>query len=249
MSSKGHLFLASELLDVDMGGDGTGEVALHVGTLFAVLFYMRRDLQLLLRSLAGGDAARAEERRDARGLLLALVVASLPAAAFGLGLKDYLEPLYNNLYACAIGFLVAALVLFASRCFEGGEGSLWKLTPARAFAIGCAQSFALLPGISRSATTIVSGMAVGLKPGDAGRFSFLLALPVTAGAILLKARDIGNGFADRKAALAIGIAAAFVSGMLALGLLTFILRQRRLSGFGYYMVPLALFTFWVASRG
>ena len=95
---------------------------------------------------------------------------------------------------------------------------------------------------------VVAAMAFGIRPTEAGRFSFLMAIPVISGATALKARDILDVPAGAGGALAIGVGCAFVFGLLALGLLTRLLRRGRFDAFAWYVIPLGLLTCWVAGR-
>lgn len=249
VSSSGHLGLAEILLgiDGDAGGGAGTEVALHVGTLLAVFVFLRHDLRRLLAAPLGRGGGP-EEVADARRLLVALAVATLPAAVVGLAFEEQIERLFGSPWVLGAGFLATGALLVLSRALRGGDRAAPRIGLLAALLVGCAQTVAMVPGISRSGSTIVAAMALGLAPAEAGRFSFLMSIPVIGGAALLKAGDILAAPADELVALLAGVAAAFCAGLLALRYLTLMLRRGRLFAFAFYVIPLGLFALYVASR-
>lgn len=243
--------LGEWLLGVDLH-DTQGaalEVALHAGTLLAVLMFVWPDLVALLRAVTAREPD-GPARQDARRLLRAVVLASIPAGIVGVAFGPALERLFASPVVAGVGFLVTAAVLIASaRLSHRQARTAPSLRPAEALLIGVAQLIAITPGISRSGSTIVSGMALGLTPAEAGRFSFLMAIPVTGGAALLKARAILATPVDQRGALLLGVVVAFVSGFFALRFLVMLLRRGRLSAFAWYVLPLGVLTLWLACRG
>lgn len=189
VSSDGHLVLAQTWLAT--GGPHLAiDVALHIGTLAAVLVVYRRDLLRLLAELGAGAAREV-------GLL---VLASVPLAIVGLACRPLIEELFENGRAAAIGLFVSAGFLACGErarrrpTSTPGERALgWR----EALLIGCAQALAPLPGVSRSGTTIATALVLGIPAGPAARFSFLLSIPAVGGAVLLEVpalvRDGGFG--------------------------------------------------------
>lgn len=229
ISSKGHIVLGESL----MGGLGkmddnlTISIVLHLGTLLTILvFYWKRILALL--------------QSDWRALGL-IVVGSVPVAVVGLIFKKQLEaifeyPLYVGLFLPVTGIL---LLLSARR--QSGQATLRNLSFTQALAVGVAQVFALLPGISRSGTTIVAGLAVGMRRDEASAFSFLLAIPAIAGACLLQGLKIyKEGSAAPVGPLAFGAVVSFLVGLVALWWLNRWLDRGRLHLFAWYVIPLGL---------
>ncbi len=249
VSSSGHLGLGELLLGVHLDDDSgaTLEIALHFGTLFAVLVFLRRDLMRVILPIVSRGADAAERTRAWRVVLL-IGTASLPAAVVGLLFEERIEALFAAPWIIGGGFLVTGVVLVLSRRLVAGTRSAHEASLGDAILIGCAQVIAMVPGISRSGSTIVAAMGLGLRPDEAGRFSFLMAIPVIGGATLLKARDILGASADERLALLLGVIAAFLSGLVALRYLTLMLRRGSLFAFAYYVIPLALVTFYVAGR-
>lgn len=213
ISSDGHLTLAQQVMGLE--GPHLGiDVALHLGTLGSVLVVFRRDLVVMLREMLRGD------RREP----LLIVLASIPAAVVGLGLKKFIEPLFDSGRAAALGLLGTALALWI------GERARRRMIPGAGHAvgwrdalwIGSAQALAILPGISRSGTTIATALVRGTNATQAARFSFLLSIPAVGGAVLLEVPElVRDGQFSRELALA--VVASFVIGVGALRfLLTFL---------------------------
>jgi undecaprenyl-diphosphatase len=245
VSSSGHLVLAESLLGI-ADGDATVEVALHVGTLLAVLVYLRRDIAMIGLGVAGVAQDRAVVA-GSRRLFLGLLAAAVPVAVVGILFKDQVEAAFGSLWITAFGFFVSAAMVTSSQWLRGRRAGLFEAGPLRGLLIGIAQVVAMLPGVSRSGTTIVAGMATGLEGAAAGRFSFLLAAPVIGGATLLKLGDLAALPDTMRLPLAIGVAVSFLTGLAALWMLTLILKRGRLHWFALYLVPLGIFTLWVAS--
>ncbi len=178
ISSSAHLILVPALLGQPDQGLAF-DVAVHVGTLAAVAAYLRRDLGALaggwVRSVLSGDPFAPESR-----MAWMLIVATLPVAAAGLVAGEAVERHLRAPIVIAAANLVFALLLLAADRWGSGTRGEGSLTIAGAMLIGCAQAFALVPGASRSGVTITAGLALGLTPRAAARFSFLLAVPVIA---------------------------------------------------------------------
>lgn len=246
ISSDGHLVLANELLRTwgRSVPDDQLEVTivLHLGTLAAVLVYFRREIWRVLTS----------ERRA----IAPIVVATIPAVIVGLGIKKGLpdsvsKPLLESLLLAGLGFLVTAAALWFLGRRREGTLDYPELPLGRAFAIGVAQATAILPGVSRSGTTISSSVAAGLTREAAAAFSFLLAIPAIAGAGLLETIEIvQQGGTDAKPdILALGFAVSMIVGLAALAVLMRLVRRGRLDAFVYYLVPLGIaVTAWALMR-
>ena len=178
ISSSAHLILVPVLLGLPDQGLAF-DVAVHVGTLAAVVAYLRRDLGALAggwaRSVLGGRPGAPESR-----MAWMIVAATCPVAVAGLVAGEAVEQHLRAPVVIAVANLVFALALLAADRWGAGTRGEGSLTLAGAMLIGCAQAFALVPGASRSGVTITAGLALGLTPHAAARFSFLLAVPVIA---------------------------------------------------------------------
>ena len=215
ISSSGHLVLASTLIG-ERSASADVNIVLHAGTLLSIVVFYARQL-----------AALADRDRAAIPLI---VVGTVPAVVVGLIIKSRFESILENAWLAAAMLLVTGSLLLVSRKLPDGETSLVDLGYARALGIGLAQAFALLPGISRSGSTIVAGLMAGASRETAATFSFLLAIPAIGGASLLEIVDLARG-AEASASigvLAVGAAVSFAVGLLSLSWLIRWLRSGKL---------------------
>jgi undecaprenyl-diphosphatase len=219
VSSKGHLVMTERLLGVHPGSLAF-EVVVHVATLAAVLVLLRGRI---LRVVRERDLAFA-------GLVL---LACVPAGLAGVLFKDRIEGFFHDAQGTAAGLLFIGAVLFGVRFLPPGERD--RPTWLAAFLIGVAQAAALLPGVSRSGMTISAALALGLTGAAAAEFSFLVSIPVIAGAGLLVAPEaLAEAQAGRAGSFALGFLAAFVFGAVAIRVVFGVLARRRFSDFAYY---------------
>lgn len=231
ISSSGHLVICGAIWQEATGRSASPEddlalnVALHVGSLFSILWVYRRDLWALARA------------RDWR-LCAAIIVATIPTAIVGLLFKDQFETAFATPLIAGCGLLVTASWLVLGQRLERGERSLAGITAARALAIGIFQAAALVPGVSRSGSTIAGALFVGAKRDAAAAFSFFIAIPAIGGAAALTFRDaIVSGVAPANAgALVLGAAVSFVVGVLALRGLLRVIARGKLHWFAAYCV-------------
>jgi undecaprenyl-diphosphatase len=221
ISSSGHLILVPWVLDfhyLEQHPDfnKSFDVALHSGTLVAVLAYFRTDLVRYARGVVRSTRRRRVETVDER-LGWLIVIATVPAAAVGAVAEQRIEDDLGQPWQIAILLAVFALLLYiADRLPERRDidGLRWR----DAVIVGVAQAVALAPGTSRSGVTITAGRALGLTRGAAARFSFLLLAPITFGAVLYESVDLAiTGLPpDSLGPIIVGIVAAAVSGFLAI---------------------------------
>lgn len=247
ISSSAHLVIPSLLLDWPDQGLAF-DVAVHVGTLSAVLFYYRADLGKMavswLSSLAGGEASE-----DSR-LVWYLALATLPAVAVGLLAGDYIESDLRSLPVIATTTLVFGLLLgfsdrHASRHSHGGR----VLTLSMALLIGLAQALAPVPGVSRSGITITAALMLNMDRQAAARFSFLLSIPVIAGAGALKSWELlSSGVAVDWMLLAVGAVISAVTAYSCIAIFLRLLDRIGMMPFVYYRIVLAavLYGLWLA---
>lgn len=229
VSSSGHLLLAHEIL-------GTGEstlafdVALHVGTLLALLLFFRNDLwSLIVNFMKDNNSGR---------LARILILATIPAVLIGLLFSGYIDKNLRSPVIVAITLtLVGALMIYVdNRTVSENEK---EVTRKQGVLVGVAQALALIPGVSRSGITITTGIFLGLDRKQAARFSFLLAVPIIAGSaigIFLKDGDSLTFGAE----LYVGMIAAFVSGLLAIKFMLAFIAKIGLKPFAYYRFAVAI---------
>lgn len=230
ISSSGHLVIGEALLGLSSPGISL-EVWLHFGTLLAVLLYFHRRLIGLVATIFGaGDP----KYRDAdRNFLGAIIIGTIPAIVIGLLFKSAIESLFNSPRFAAAMLIVTGLILLAT-IFAKKSGQ--KINMPRGLAIGLAQAMAILPGISRSGSTIACAMFVGVEPSVAAEFSFLLAVPIIALAFGYDLVFSGSQLfaSDTVWIYLAGTAVSFVIGLLAIHYLLKVIRTGRFYLFGFY---------------
>lgn len=228
VSSSGHLVLAQHLMGLTV--PVSFDVLLHLGTLFAVVAFMRRDIVSILSTCLEGDFKMATY----------VVLGSLPAAAAGLILKKYFEALFSNLAAVALAFFLTGVFLLASRRHVKPR----KLDSKSALAVGLIQAVSIVPGISRSGSTIAAGLIMGLKRQEAARFSFLLSMPAVAGAMVVQSKSLmSSGLPATLIVMSVIVSAAV--GYASLRFVWSTILKDKFHLFGYYLLALSLVTFGV----
>lgn len=240
VSSSGHLSLFQNFF----GGrapDQLFNVLLHFATLLAVCLVYRRDILDMIAEFFRGVAAlfsKSGGKKNvppARRLVWMVILGTLPLFIV-LPFKDYVESLGSSTLFIGCALLVTGLLLFASDRFSRGQKTEKTMTVADALLVGCGQALAVVPGLSRSGTTISAGIARGLDRPFAVRYSFLLSLPAVLGATLLEVLDVAEAGVD--AALIpqyiVGMAVAAVAGYFAIGLVNHLAKKGRFGGFAYY---------------
>ncbi len=236
ISSSGHLVILQqpleELLGVQSNAAGrlSLNVALHFGTLASILVVYRSELLRLLR-----------EPRT----IVPIVAATIPIVIVGFTLKGWIEEHLQTPIVAACGLFITAALLLLGQKLERAEGSVSWGTILSAVVIGLFQAVALVPGISRSGSTIAGGLLVGLRRDSAATFSFLIAIPAILGASVLTAAEAwsqGDTVGLSPAAIACGIAVSFVVGLLALRVLLRLVSQRKLHWFALYCVLMGALT-------
>ncbi|MEX2486452.1 MAG: undecaprenyl-diphosphate phosphatase [Nitriliruptoraceae bacterium] len=264
VSSSGHLVLVPAWFGWARPGLAF-DVALHVGTLVALLAFYRRDLLVMARAVVSRSAA--PDARAARRLVGLLAVASVPVAIAGGLLRSRVEVAFTSpRLAAMLLFVTAALLVIAEvararrvRRSPAGEvdvadpdadvGDPAGTTVARmgwrhAVTIGVGQAVAILPGISRSGTTITAGIAAGLTRPAAARFAFLLGIPAIGGATVVSLPDLARLQGVGPVDLMVGMAAAAVSGYLAIHLLVRLVSRAGLHALVAYLVLVGAASLW-----
>jgi undecaprenyl-diphosphatase len=243
ISSSGHLIVVPYVFGWDDPFITSLEftVALHAGTLAALLIYFREDW---LRLVPAGLAAirdRSLRGDPDRRLAWLIIVSTIPAAILGVLLNDPVEKAIRQANVVAVLLVVGAGILWLADHWTSGRTPLSRLSVRAAAGIGFAQALALLPGVSRSGISISAGLFAGLDRQDAARYSFLMATPVTAGAVLWEGIKLvrGGDIATQAGPLAVGVAAAFISGILAIAWLLRYVRTRSYNVFVAYRLVLA----------
>ncbi|HJN26327.1 MAG TPA: undecaprenyl-diphosphatase UppP [Candidatus Latescibacteria bacterium] len=239
ISSTAHLRIVPWLFGWEDPG-AAFSAAIQLGTLVAVFVFFAQDIQRLTVAALQGIAQRNLRHSPDSLMAWAIVPATIPIVVFGLGFKDYIENELRHLEIISWALMVLALLLLLAERIGKRDRKLERLTFWRIQLIGWCQALALIPGCSRSGSTIMGGLFVGLSRPEAARFSFLLGLPAIAGSGLfelmeLMAADPGmTGLLN----LAIGIAVAAVSGYVGIGFLLRFLERFGTHAFAIYRIVL-----------
>ncbi|MCU0530666.1 MAG: undecaprenyl-diphosphate phosphatase [Syntrophales bacterium] len=245
VSSSAHLVFAQSLIQGFKQPGVLFDVVLHVGTTVAVALFFRREIgEILVALLPKGYRRSLSGRLDTalndgwvgtrRRFLLYLIVATAITGAIGLGFKDVIHELFESVELAASMLLVTGILLFLSDRVKNPVRTEAQMNLLDGIVIGVIQGIAVLPGISRSGSTITFGLFRGLEGETAARFSFLLSIPAIAGAAVLEARHAEAIPQDQIAVYAAGGLAAAVVAYLTLKFLFLVVRKRNLRFFAYY---------------
>jgi undecaprenyl-diphosphatase len=229
ISSSAHLILIPSYLGWEDPGLAF-DVALHLGTLAGVLIYFWKDLVHLATNL---------DQPKERNTVIYLIVATIPGALAGLLLEHKVETVFRS-PALIAGVLIAmGTLLGVADWLAKGNKTISDLNIGSAIGLGLSQGFALIPGVSRSGVTITTALGLGLERREAAKFSFLMSIPIIAGAGVLKSKAIMHS--PDKVALGVGFLAATVAGLFAIWLLFKIIETKRYIPFVVYRWALGIF--------
>lgn len=245
VSSSGHLLLLHELFPgFSTTDDLAFDVALHIGTLAAVLIFFWNDVVTYAAAwVTSPDAIRKRTKMTPEQYLSWLtILAIIPAALAGFFLEDWIETILRSPYIVVVMLITVALLFILVERAEDRVGTLRTLKWPGALFVGIAQVLALVPGTSRSGITMLAGMTAGLKREQAARFSFLISIPLIAGAGLKKGLDLatlGVGMQEIPVLL-LGTVSAGIVGYIAIAGLLKYLSERSLIPFAIYRIVLGL---------
>jgi undecaprenyl-diphosphatase len=236
VSSSAHLVLFPWLFGWPDPGLAF-DVALHLGTLLALLIYYWREWAAMALSIVRPDP-------DSRRLLILLIVASIPGAVIGLLLEKQAETIFRSpvLIACTLALM--GIVLWIADVVGRQKKKLDSLYLGDAILIGLSQALAIIPGVSRSGSTITTGRLLGIERQDAANFSFLMATPIIAGAGLHEAPKIIH--AGIHGPVILGFVSSAIFGIIAIAALVKFVRTRTYQPFAWYRIALAIFVIAVA---
>lgn len=241
VSSSGHLVLFSQILNLNIDEGNAFNVLLHVATFISVCFVYYKDVYELIKEffLLIGDIFRGKLNLDRpyRRMLIMLIIATVPAVLLGLIFKILdLDALLSNVMTVGIMLLFTSALMYAVDKFNENKYDAQNAKYKSALYVGIAQACALMPGLSRSGSTITSACALGYKKDFAIKFSFLMSLPAILGAAVLEGADLilNGGFSVEIAPLIVGFAAAAISGVLAIKFLIRLLSNNKFYIFSIY---------------
>lgn len=233
VSSSGHLQLAKELLGVELENNITFDVTLHAATVLSTIVVLWRELWQLLRG------AFSKHFNDEQRYILNVLVSMIPAGVVGVFFADQIEALFSSLWFVGLMLLLTAALLSFAYYAKPRQRS--QITTRDAFVIGLAQAAATMPGLSRSGSTIATGLLLGCEKSKVANFSFIMVIPVILGKMLL---DILSGemaaMSVETGVLVSGFVAAFVSGALACKFMIEIVKRGKLIWFALYCAVVGL---------
>ena len=239
VSSSAHLIFAQQALGVaDVGL--AFDVLLHVGTLVAVIVYFYTDIinmikgfLLSLVDLKEGKFISEVKKDPYKKLAWLTILATIPVGVVGVLFNDVVEEMFTGLTIPAFLLLVTGCLLYISQRMNSGRINVQNISQKEALIMGCGQAIAVLPGLSRSGTTIAAGLFAGLDKEFAAKFSFILSIPAILGAAIFQLKDLSGGNVEIGACIA-GFIVAAISGYLAISVLLKIVREKSLDIFAYY---------------
>lgn len=253
ISSSGHLAIIQNFYHGVGDTDVLFDILLHVGTLFVVLLYYRRELLALFKAIPSfffHNPIKAQEalvsetiREEAvnRKMILLILVGSVPTGVIGIVLQSAIKESFSSLFVVAICLLITGLLLYLADTLDLTSAKK-TLSYKEALIIGTVQGIAVFPGISRSGSTISTGILLGIDRSVAARFSFLLSIPAILGAVVLEGKDLMTlTQAPNFVLYLIGTLVAFLTGYVAITTLIKLVIKRKLIWFTLYC--------WVLSGG
>lgn len=245
ISSSGHLRIAGALMGQELETDLLFDLIVHFGTLFSIFIYFRQKLTELLFSVFRilktpiGCFRNWDNDYDLR-FNTYILISMIPAGVAGFTIRDQVETVFANPVGISAMFMVTGVMLYATKFFgEGTKG----LTLKNTFIVGLAQALALLPGISRSGATISMAVYLGIKREDIANFTFIMMIPVVAGATLVDLLKLQTtGLAEGMLLpLIVGFFVALVSGYYALKYLIILFKSKGIFYFAWYCWAIGIF--------
>lgn len=242
VSSSGHLAIGKEILGVEAAGDLVFEVVVHTATVLATIIVFRKQILQLLQGLFRF------KYNDETDYIAKIFISMIPVGLVGVFLKDYVEAAFSSLTIVGAALLLTSLLLFFSdseAAKKKGEANMSRngISFKQAILIGIGQAFAVIPGLSRSGTTISTGLISGVKRENVAQFSFLMVLVPIIGEAFL---DIVGG--DMAASsvgtlpLVLGFVSAFVSGLFACKVMIALVKKAKLKWFALYCAVVGIIT-------
>jgi len=246
ISSSGHLVIAEELLGLKVEMYKSFDVAVHVGTLLAIIFYFWKDIVMLFKgffALFKKSKKIDDNLKKYRSWVIYIILGTIPAVLVGIFLEDKIDEFFRNALRVAVMMIIIGAIFFLAeyvhKKVKGG-----KITLGKALIIGLAQAVALIPGVLRWGSTIAAGLFQGVKRETAARFSFLLGAPAIFGAGLytsMKYLAGGEVFDLNIWTIVIGFLTSFIVGYLAVYWLMKYLKTHGLYVFGGYLILMGIF--------
>jgi len=231
VSSSGHLVLTQSLIENFSQPGILFDVLLHFATLMSVFLYFRHRITKLFFAFLGIFMQNYRVTYyENRHFLWGIVIASIPTAAIGLYLQDKAEVIFATPSYVGYFLIITSILLVISDRFKGNG----QVDGKKSFIMGIIQGLAVIPGISRSGSTVAAGLFLGIKREEIAEFSFLMSLPAIAGATLLQLKHFNSLDAGMIPVYVAGMAAAFISGLIAIGFMVSFIKRAKLIYFANY---------------
>ena len=264
VSSSGHLQIGQLLLGIDENAGGlTFDIVVHVATVLSTLVILWKEVAWLFCDLFKPLAPKEEGKgfyarlNDGQRYVINIIISMIPIGIVGLCFKDYIEELFNGVTVVGVCLVITACLLILTHFYKPKEKD--EISPMHALVIGIAQAFAVLPGLSRSGSTIATGLLLGNSKKSLAQFSFLMVIPPILGEALLDFKHIfapsaeylaehGETAAVPTLSLVVGFIAAFISGCFACKWMISLVKKCKLLYFGIYcaIVGAALIVYQLA---
>ena len=249
VSSSAHLVFIQNILGVE--SSLAFDTFLHLGTLIAVLWFFRYDIYKMLKSwwLSIGDILQGRFTEGFREdpykrLAWYVILATIPVGIVGVLFEDSVDALFSGaLYVPAFFLFVTGTILYLSQRMTSGNINYDNITKKEALFMGLGQACAILPGLSRSGTTIAAGLTIGLDKEFAAKFSFILSIPAIFGAFILQLKDIGSAMDANFLPVFLGFIAAIISGYMAIKWMLDLIQNKSLDIFSYYCWAVGIIVF------
>lgn len=262
VSSSGHLRIGRELLGIEAGGDVMFEVAVHAATVLSTIVVFRRQIWDILCSLFRKDGLfrnfrKTESYNDGTDYVLKILLSMVPVFVVGMFFKDAVTALFDSVYVVAAALLVTAALLllsdYSDKIFKRRPDALGDAPASgprngisywQAFVVGLGQAVAVIPGLSRSGTTIATGLLCGVRRDTVAQFSFLMVLVPILGEAFLDI--VGGGFSESSVGIVpilAGFCSAFLSGLVACRVMVALVKKTRLCWFALYCAAVSVLIF------
>lgn len=251
ISSSGHLALLQNLFEINEDKVIFFAVLLHIGTLVSIFIVYHKDIYalikelfLLFKDLFTGKGLRIEER-PIRKLGIMIIVSSIPTAIMGLLFSDYIDKIFGSLTVIAVCWIITGFILLFSEKLKNNKKEIEGMKYRNAIFIGICQGLAIMPGISRSGSTIVGSLVTGLKREFAVEFAFLISIPAILGSAILEfPKAIKAGIEPSTIGpMIVGFLVAAISGYFAITTMIKIVSKHKMRYFSYYVWIIGLGTF------
>ena len=247
ISSSGHLvifenidYFRNTINSISENSELFINVILHIATLLAVVIYLWKDIVIIGKGSINGIVKKEFKNRELK-ILRNIILASIPAGVIGLLFHDFFETAFSSATLAFSALIINGFILLSTKIIPPKSRKIEEIGVI-SFFIGFFQALAIIPGISRSGMTITGGMLSGLEPEESAKFSFLMAIPVIAGAGLLESfKAFSRGFpTDLIIPLVIAMAVTLIVALISLKVLFYLVKKLRIDVFGYYTILLGI---------